>query len=159
MEPYQALLFRVYCEYLKKEETDDDLEAVLPQSLNQFISLLHNSIEDEFVAKQLLLVIQILDLSDETRRRSFEACVSKLIPAATISEPLRKILMSTLRRCTPDEADFVRIGVEAISEIQDPMDEENQQHQKEASDDKKLWLRCATVCQELLRETRHVNRK
>jgi len=156
MEPHQALLFRVYCEHVKKEESDDELEAILPQSLNQFLLLLQSSVEDEFVTKQLLLVIQILDLSDETRRRSFESTVSKMIPDPAISEPLRRILMTTLRHCTPDESDFVRIGVETISEIQDPMEEEHQQQQKEASDDKKLWLRCATVCQELLRETKHV---
>ena len=162
----------MYCEYLKSIGNEDEIESFLPD-ISQFVSILLASIEDEFIMKQLLLIVNLLDLSDESRRKQFCNVITKFLPDPSVSNELRRILMATLRYCSPEENDYIRICLEVISEVQDPMVESRQSSQDEKKisaspnakqpkadlENKDMWLRCTTITEELLKHTKHVIEK
>lgn len=103
----------------KKVSPDEDSIS----EIDYFCQILEKYLDHPFITKQLLLITKCFDLAVASTSRHLSSILCKLIPLPATSEELRKLLMKTLLICY-DESEYIRITLEIISEIQEPLEKE-----------------------------------
>lgn len=142
LTPEMALLWRVYCEKLRKENKEAELDEAMPE-LRRFVDYIKFFTENQklFILKQILLLLDANDMTDEVGRRILSSLLREIIGVAIppageddedttlgaevkiipiiIDHDLATIIVQQMRRATPDEADFVRQINELKAELED----------------------------------------
>ncbi|KAI9009581.1 nuclear condensing complex subunit [Gaertneriomyces semiglobifer] len=127
----EAFFFRVYIEYLAQNELVEDLEVTMPPlvrhaELLQRYCLLMAQAEDEentlvleFILKQLLLMAQVQDFSDEMGRREMLTCLRDMLSPNGVPEDVLNTATKLLRKVALNDSDFTQIVVEALYSVFD----------------------------------------
>ncbi|KAL5523223.1 YCG1_2 [Sanghuangporus sanghuang] len=149
LKPEAALLARTFVEYCIEKSDEARLEAVLPvvtalafhlqAACNRFLAILedissdgeredddHDAREEdavnaEFVMGELLRLAVHLDYSDEIGRRKMFGVVRNMLAHPVLPEGLIDPCVGVLQVMSPNERDLIRIIVEVISELRDPV--------------------------------------
>ncbi|KAL5480828.1 YCG1_1 [Sanghuangporus weigelae] len=149
LKPEAALLARTFVEYCIEKSNEARLETVLPvvtalafhlqAAYNRFLAILedisndgerenddHDAREEdavnaEFVMGELLCLAVHLDYSDEIGRRKMFGVVRNMLAHPGLPEGLIDPCVGVLQVMSPNERDLIRIIVEVISELRDPV--------------------------------------
>eukprot|EP01114_Cavostelium_apophysatum_P015640 TRINITY_DN4306_c0_g1_i1.p1 TRINITY_DN4306_c0_g1~~TRINITY_DN4306_c0_g1_i1.p1 ORF type:complete len:1452 (-),score=526.24 TRINITY_DN4306_c0_g1_i1:463-4818(-) len=158
LTPEMAIYWRVYCSYLIHVKEEERLEEALPD-ISQFCVVIDLHLQDEFVTKQLLLLGRMFDYADEMGRRRLSAFLCKRLPDTRASSGLRKAIMKLLRKIH-DENEYIRIVLEVISDVQDPLEgkdeerEESERKRRIGDEEKHRWNCCLAITEDLLENTK-----
>eukprot|EP00026_Physarum_polycephalum_P001177 Phypoly_transcript_01178.p1 GENE.Phypoly_transcript_01178~~Phypoly_transcript_01178.p1 ORF type:complete len:1169 (+),score=188.17 Phypoly_transcript_01178:388-3507(+) len=125
LDPTNSFFWRVFCEHLKNQKLDDALDDALP-TLSEYCEILHEAISNTknvFTLKQLLLGCTLFDTADEVGR----AKLTSLLGGMLTSAPLEVVtnVTKSLFAVEADTAECIRLMVESISELMDPLEEED----------------------------------
>lgn len=145
---FVARSFYDYCSQdpERRAEAEDRMPEVtrfgyhLQIHLNQLLELLalpdeevdeEKSIEEEFIVEQLLHIAHFLDYTDEIGRRKLFSLLRETIADRGLPEDCTRLAIEALRlTCTPDaagEKEFVSVVLEAIAEVQDPLNQSDEE--------------------------------
>ncbi|ETO17433.1 hypothetical protein RFI_19889, partial [Reticulomyxa filosa] len=118
-----ALYWRVLCQCLAKKKEMDKLENVVCDPID-FVKMFEQALTRSFVSKQLVQIIAHLNLQDEFSRGSLSNCCVELLKNVDVSDDLVPVTMKLLRQhiCGRfDEDEFIRLIVETVNDIRDPL--------------------------------------
>ncbi|KAK5944458.1 chromosome condensation complex Condensin, subunit G [Knufia obscura] len=94
--------------------------------------------EQEFIAEQLLHIAHTLDYTDEIGRRKMFSLLRQMLSMSDLPEEITKLTIETLRlTCTSDlagEKEFIAIVQEAIAEVHDTLNDDNQDEETDDND-------------------------
>ncbi|XP_060066514.1 condensin complex subunit 3-like [Ylistrum balloti] len=130
-----AMYWQTLCKYIhsKGTEGEEELEKVLPNCLKlcehissfvdslKAIDDLEDQVEKEFILKQLLLLVNFMELADNASRKAIEKLFHDILMADHIGHHLVKYLVPCLCefRSSPDAV--ITYFAETISEIREPI--------------------------------------
>lgn len=143
-----VFLWRAKCEYLHKHKAIEALEEELPDA-KEFCTILENNKTNEFIAHQLLKLTNYLDVSDEFGRNRFVRQCRDLMKDLDMRDALVPDIMKILRKLHHnEEEDLTRMLREDISEIRDPLVEENSENQLSPEEKKVIEERMEVIDKE-----------
>eukprot|EP00495_Collosphaeridae_sp_1-RS-2012_P002527 TRINITY_DN2183_c0_g2_i2.p1 TRINITY_DN2183_c0_g2~~TRINITY_DN2183_c0_g2_i2.p1 ORF type:complete len:210 (+),score=60.30 TRINITY_DN2183_c0_g2_i2:88-630(+) len=118
-----VLYWRILVEFLKGRNDDEGLDRVLP-TLSEYTELLQAVKLQEFVAWQLLKMADHLEWFDEFGRASLTEELLSMMKDKLLSNELIPFVAKVLRKCIPDEDEYIRQVIETVvNEIRDPIGE------------------------------------
>jgi len=118
-----VLYWRILIEFLKGRNDDEGLDRVLP-TLSEYTELLQAVKLQEFVAWQLLKMADHLEWFDEFGRASLTEELLSMMKDKLLSNELIPFVAKVLRKCIPDEDEYIRQVIETVvNEIRDPIGE------------------------------------
>ncbi|XP_077992118.1 condensin complex subunit 3-like [Glandiceps talaboti] len=133
-----ALYWRCLCQYIKSLGTAEEgnLEKLVP-TLSQLcdyvqdymekikpsenIGNVEETLKQEFIAQQLLLLIGVLDLSDEFGRKRLDKLVHDMLVSPDISASLVKLLLDCFNKLHRDSDSRIEKIAEIVSDIREPI--------------------------------------
>jgi len=119
-----VLYWRILVEFLKGRNDNEGLDRVLP-TLSEYTELLQAVKLQEFIAWQLLKMADYLEWFDEFGRASLTEELLSMMKDKSLSNELIPFVAKVLRRCIPNEDEFIRQVIETvINEIRDPIGEQ-----------------------------------
>ena len=126
LTPERALYWRILAETLHTmdgEEASACLDAALPDIV-EICHLLQAHHSDAFITAQLLALTGLADMADEAGRRELSNMIEQLLRDPSTSQSLVSPLMKVYRLIHTDENDFIRVVLELLSDIHNPLDAE-----------------------------------
>jgi len=118
-----VLYWRILVDFLKGRNDNEGLDRVLP-TLSEYTELLQAVKLQEFVAWQLLKMADHLEWFDEFGRASLTEELLSMMKDKLLSNELIPFVAKVLRKCIPDEDEYIRQVIETVvNEIRDPIGE------------------------------------
>ena len=99
----------------------DDLEEILP-SVPVTCLLLKKFDAHTFITKELLSILNHIDLSDEAGRRQLVLIFRDFLASPAISDECVPLLLKQLARVYLNEKDFVTLVLDTIADVREPLD-------------------------------------
>ncbi|XP_071948625.1 condensin complex subunit 3-like [Antedon mediterranea] len=151
-----SLYWRCLCEHLNSLSSQEAslLDKLLP-TVSVFAKYIYNylkklkvpsldvtkveeTLKSEFIGQQLLMLADILDLSDEVGRKALKCTVHDLLIASNVPGSLSPLLMKLMVKLVGKQEELIQKIAEIISEIREPITmiihktpDKDQQRQKE----------------------------
>jgi len=161
-----AFLIREYVEFCHQNKKDDKLDEILPEIIKlvdylkkyfQKIVELRQEEEDEkilneFIVSQLLGIGNSLDYADEMGRRVMFSCLRELLVSSEIPNSQIPTIIDILMKTALNEKDLIRVIIEIICDIREPIEEENIQ-QKDSTMESLINTKCLEIIKCLLERT------
>eukprot|EP00698_Gefionella_okellyi_P006083 TRINITY_DN15548_c0_g1_i1.p1 TRINITY_DN15548_c0_g1~~TRINITY_DN15548_c0_g1_i1.p1 ORF type:complete len:972 (-),score=339.69 TRINITY_DN15548_c0_g1_i1:44-2935(-) len=121
----QALYVRVYCQFLKQEKRDDELEELLTD-LSTHCQVLQQTANKKspFITQQLLRIACLMDMSDEAGRQRLVGCLNNMLEEGEVDLDCMKITVQLMRALFTNETEFNTAIAGIISAIVAPLEEE-----------------------------------
>ncbi|XP_069140747.1 condensin complex subunit 3-like [Argopecten irradians] len=130
-----AMYWQTMCKYIDSKGTDGEvqLEKVLPNSIKlceyiksyvenlKTVEDLEEQVMKEFILKQLFLLVEVLELSDNASRKAVENLFHDLLMADHIGHHLMKYVVPRLCQLRSNSDDISTYFAETISEIREPI--------------------------------------
>jgi hypothetical protein len=89
--------------------------------MSRFVELLRQYQRVPFVAHQLLLLSRHLDMADEAGRRMLTELLRSMLPNDQVPLELLEPTLLLLRDVVQRRDDYIRLGVESIAEMREPV--------------------------------------
>ncbi|KAJ2781905.1 chromosome condensation complex Condensin, subunit G [Coemansia javaensis] len=131
LTPEMAFIIRSTLEYFCERRDADRVDKHLPEAmqlaqlLESFGAKLEAEENDElrpdveFVVHQLLLVAKMSDFPDELGRRQMLTLMRKMLMVPEVPENNIEAIADIIRKLSVSEQDFIRIMVEAVSDVRE----------------------------------------
>lgn len=129
----KALLWRVFAEHYNAAQKHDQLDELL-LSVTGFGEVVQKwaekcaeskdfdeKLDAQFVTEQLLQLAMVLDYSDEAGRRNMAKCLQEVLQLTMVPPSVVEKAMALSKILHPDENERVRVIVETIAEIRQPI--------------------------------------
>lgn len=129
----KALLWRVFAEHYSAAKKHDELdELLLPvtgfgEVVQKWAEKCAESkdfdekLDAQFITEQLLQLAMVLDYSDEAGRRNMAKCLQEVLQLTMVPPSVVEKAMALSKILHPDEGERVRVIVETIAEIRQPI--------------------------------------
>ncbi|KAJ8947573.1 hypothetical protein NQ318_010085 [Aromia moschata] len=153
-----AAYWRIYAEFLNKNDLEEELEAVLPefvyfsQYLKEYYTQFRKEVtaveflQQQFIIKQFFLLIKTYDFADVSNRRHLNALVSHILDKAVLMSDVTEAVVTTLEYSIPNIDSRCQFISEIISEIMYPMNSEECQRQVEEREFQLSQIRVKLNC-------------
>jgi condensin complex subunit 3 len=164
--PEAVFYWRIFCEFVRRnalEMEDSQVSEVFPEII-EVANLVEIHGNDLFTLKQLLLIALCLDFSDEAGRRKLIQVLRSSLSSPNVTSTVLPLVIKVLRACCDSEAQYQQLVLEAVSDISDPLDLDedsdsgNEGTKKEDTESSKkkeeAWYKCLAISSELLIHTR-----
>eukprot|EP01127_Copromyxa_protea_P023198 TRINITY_DN8624_c0_g3_i1.p1 TRINITY_DN8624_c0_g3~~TRINITY_DN8624_c0_g3_i1.p1 ORF type:complete len:1511 (-),score=427.56 TRINITY_DN8624_c0_g3_i1:47-4435(-) len=141
-----SLLWRVYCFHVRSVEpwlTCEEIFSVVLPEIQKICAILDHVSENTFVVSQMLSLCLLLDFGDEAGRRALSQWLLQRLGQTANEKEIVQILEILRKMHNNDE--FVRVTLEIMSDIRDPLEETPSQ-----LGDQALWPRLLTITTYLL---------
>ena len=108
---------------------------------------------DVFIGRQLLCCVQMADFADEAGRVQCVSLLRRIIGDIESPDEILEAALSCLKVASIDEDAFIRLVVEQIMEIKEPLVQQSDGADDEADSMERIWLRCLDMASFLLKCT------